>query len=376
MTVAVAATDLARRLAEFCPPRGIDLAGAVVLDGPAPQADHWRAWLDRNLHGDLDYLVRTREERADVRVRNPWARSVLVFAQRYTDGWPEIDDAAGDWLGGVSRYARGDDYHDVLLAAVKAVLRDLAGVWPDLEAHPAVDTGPYLERAWAARAGLGFIGKNACLIHETLGSGLFLAVAPANLLIADLDAAAHPLYQVADRGPAPRPGTDRCGNCTRCLDACPTGAFRAPRILDAGRCLSTWTIEWQGRAPADSRAQQGGRLFGCDICQQVCPWNEKARRCSAGRPSRCAAYAPLAGHTEIDLAALLRLDGEEFRRRFRRTPIWRAHPGGLRRNAIVVAADNGRTDLLEEIRRLASSDPDPDTRDVAAWAATRLEEEA
>ena len=376
MTVTVSATQLARRLAEFCPLRGIDLAGAVVLDGPAPDAEHWHAWLDRDLHGNLDYLVRTREERADARVRNPWARSLLVFAQRYTDGWPAVDDAAGDWLGGVSRYARGADYHDVLLTAVKAVLQDLREVWPDLRAHPAVDTGPYLERAWAARAGLGFIGKNTCLIHETLGSGLFLAVVPTNLILTDLDAVPQPLYQVVDRGPVPRAGTDRCGTCTRCLDACPTGAFVAPRILDAGRCLSTWTIEWQGRAPAELREQQGDRLFGCDICQQVCPWNGKALRGVAQHSSRCDAYAALESHNEVDLAALLRLDTEEFRRRFRRTPIWRAHPEGLRRNALVVAADTGRTDLLEEIRRLAQNDADPDTRDVAAWAATRLEEDA
>ena len=374
MTVAVAAAELARHLAELCPARGLDLAGAAPLDGPAPGAEHWRTWLDRDLHGDLDYLARTRDERADARVRNPWARSLLVFAQRYTDGWPAVDDATGDWLGGVSRYARGADYHDVLLAAVKAVLRDLREIWPELRAHPAVDTGPYLERAWAARAGLGFIGKNACLIHETLGSGLFLAVAPTNLVVADLNAAPHPLYQVADRGPLPRTETDRCGSCTRCLDACPTQAFVAPRILDAGRCLSTWTIEWQGRAPAAAREQQGGCLFGCDICQQVCPWNGKALRGLPQRPSRCDAYAALASHAEVNLGALLRLDAEEFRQRFRRTPIWRAHPDGLRRNALVVAADTGRTDLLEEIRRIAQADADPDTRDVAAWAATCLEE--
>jgi len=376
VTVAVTAADLARRLAASCPPRGIDLAGAAVLDGPDPDAEHWHAWLDRDLHGNLDYLVRTRDERADARARNPWARSLLVFAQRYTDGWPAADDATGDWLGSVSRYARGADYHDVLLAAVKAVLRDLGKVWPELRAHPAVDTGPYLERAWAARAGLGFIGKNACLIHETLGSGLFLAVAPTNLILTDLDAAPHPLYQVADRGPVPRAETDRCGSCTRCLDACPTDAFVAPRILDAGRCLSTWSIEWQGRAPADSREQQGDRLFGCDVCQQVCPWNGKALRGVPQRSSRSDAYSALASHVEVDLAALLRLDAEAFRQRFRRTPIWRAHPEGLRRNALVVAADTGRTDLLEEIRRLAHDDPDPETRDVAAWAATRLEENA
>ncbi len=375
MSPAGSAAELARRLAELCPARGIDLAGAVPLDGPAPGAEHWRRWLDDDLHGDLEYLARTRDERADPRVRNPWAKSLLIFAQRYTDGWPAPDEAQ-DWMRGVSRYARGSDYHDVLLAAVKAVLRDLRETWPELEAHPAVDTGPYLERAWAVRAGLGFVGKNTCLIHETLGSGMFLAVAPTNLVLSDWTGAPHPLFEVAARGSLPREDTDRCGSCTRCLDACPTDAFIDARVLDAGRCLSTWTIEWQGRAPADERDRQGDHLFGCDVCQQVCPWNGKALRGAAGRPTPRDAYAPLQAHAEIDLAGLIGLDAEGFRERFRRTPLWRAHPEGLRRNALVVAANTGRVDLLDEVRRAASEDPDPEVRAVAAWAVNRLEEPA
>ena len=237
-----------------------------------------------------------------------------------------------------------------------------------------MDTGPYLERAWAVRAGLGFVGKNTCLIHESLGSGLFLAVAPTNLVITGWDQAPHPLYEVAARGSLPRADTDRCGSCTRCLDACPTDAFVAPRTLDAGRCLSTWTIEWQGRAPAAERGLQGDHLFGCDICQQVCPWNEKALRGATGRPAPGDAYAPLAAHEEVDLDDLMGLDAEDFRARFRRTPLWRAHPEGLRRNALVVAAGTGRVDLLHEVRRIAQDDPDPDVRAVAAWAVTRLED--
>jgi len=373
----VEAAAVARRLAVCCPEQGLDLVGAVPLAGPAPHAAAWHAWLDQGLDGGLDYLARTRAERADPRRRNPWARSLLVFAQRYTDGWPAADQAPGDWLPHVSRYARGRDYHEVLLVAVRAVLQDLRTGWPGLVAYPAVDTGPYLERDWAVAAGLGFVGKNTCLIHERLGSGLFLAVAPTNLELQDLELAPHPLYEVAPRGPLPREATDRCGRCTRCLEACPTQAFAQPYVLDAGRCLSTWSIEWQGRAPAAERPRQGDRLFGCDVCQQVCPWNARAVRLasSAGAPPPPRPdYDPLAAHAELDLADLLTIDDEAFRRRLRHTPLWRAHPAGLRRNALVVAANTGRVDLLDRVRRVARDDPDPEVRTVAAWAQARLEE--
>lgn len=372
----VPARALADRLAALCPEVGIDLAGAVPIDGPLPHAEAWHRWLDQGRHGGLEYLARTRDERADPRRRNPWARSMLVFAQRYTAGWPATEDAFGDWLPDVARYARGRDYHDVLKRAVGTVVEGLRARWPDLVAYPAVDTGPYLERGWAARAGLGFIGKNTCLIHERLGSGLVLGVAPTNLELTDLADAPTPLYEVATRGPLPNPDVDRCGRCTRCLDACPTGAFVQPRVLDANRCVSTWTIEWQGQAPADGRTSQGDRLFGCDVCQQVCPWNGKALRAAAIglSPPVTAAYEPLPAHAELTLADLIALDPQGFRDRFRHTPLWRAHPSGLRRNALVVAANRGRTDLLEEVRRLAAADPDPDVRAVAAWAAARLEE--
>jgi len=378
--VAVAGAALADELARLCPAAAIDLAGAVPLTGSAPHAEAWRRWLDAGQHGGLDYLERTREERADPRRRNAWARSLLVFGQRYTDGWPatapDHADEAGHWTDLVSRYARGADYHDVLLAAVRQVLRGLARTWPALRAHPATDTGPYLERDWAAAAGLGFVGKNTCLIHERLGSGLFLAIAPTNLELTGLDQAAHPLYESTPRGAPPRPGTDRCGSCTRCLAACPTAAFAGPRVLDAGRCLSTWTIEWHGRAPAAEREVQGDRLFGCDVCQQVCPWNASAARTAARRTPPPPAYATLAAHADLDLGDLLEMDAAAFRARLRRTPLWRAHPEGLRRNVLVVAANTGRRDLRPRILAVAASDPDPEVRAVAAWAAARLAPES
>jgi epoxyqueuosine reductase len=347
----LAANNLAALLAEFCPPARIDLAGAVTLPCPLPHHGHWQKWVAEGRDGGLEYLTRDPEGRADPTRANPGARSLLVFAQRYTDGWPagDADPAAGGsaareapWTSRVSRYARGLDYHDVLLGSIKAVLAGLKRSLPGLQAFPATDTGPYLEREYAWLAGLGFLGHNHCLIHEKMGSGLFLGVALTNLQVDGLprsgEPAVEPLFTARPRRLHP-PNTapwDLCGSCTRCLEACPTVALHPTRGLDANRCLSTWTIEWRGQAPAADRHLQGGLLFGCDICQSVCPWNQRAARRSAGLPPFPAEYGVLPEHGDLKLADLAVLDDDEFRRRFRKTPIWRCHPAGLRRNAEVV----------------------------------------
>jgi len=203
----------------------------------------------------------------------------------------------------------------------------------------AVDSGPYLEREYAWLAGLGFLGRNTCLIHEKLGSGLFLGVALTNLQVQGLPAAGlpavEPLYAAAPRRrrAAPVAPVTRCGTCTLCLDACPTQAILPGGGLDAGRCLSTWTIEWRGQAPVGRDADQGGLLFGCDICQAVCPWNRHAARVPATDQPPRAEYAQLSAHAELSLHDLAVLPDEAFAARLRRSPLWRAHPDGLRRNA-------------------------------------------
>jgi epoxyqueuosine reductase len=387
--VTVTAAELAAELARLCPEHGIELAGAATLPAVLPHEARWRDWLAAGRHGDLDYLARDPAGRADPTRANPWATTLLVFGQRYTDGWSAADtdpSATGDpapdapWTARVARYARGRDYHDVLLGALKRLLGRLRERWPELRAHPATDTGPYLEREWAWLAGLGFLGRNTCLIHERLGSGLFLGVAPTNLAVAGLprpgEPAAEPLYGLVPRrarpvGPVP---ATRCGTCTRCLEACPTGALDLVHGLDAHLCLSTWTIEWRGRAPAAQRAEQGGIVFGCDICQAVCPWNRRAAR-RAGGPLLTDAYAADPAHDEIDLAGLITLADEEFRSRLRRTPLWRAHPAGLRRNALVAAANAGRRDLLAAVEEACAAE-DPETAAVATWARRRLTDAA
>lgn len=335
-------------LDRLAPRHRLDLVGAVALPCPLPHERQWLDWVAAGFHGDLEYLTRDPAGRVDPTVRNPDARSVLVFGQRYTDGWPagDLDPAAGGrpqedlgWVPRVSRYARGRDYHEVLLGDIKGLLKDLQKEIPGLQAFPATDTGPYLEREYAWLAGLGFLGRNHCLIHEKLGSGIFLGVALTNLTIQGLPAAGTPaiapLYSVRHRRlhPPLTAPVDLCGQCTRCLDACPTSALDPLRGLNAHRCLSTWTIEWQGQAPAGQEHLQGGLLFGCDICQSVCPWNQRAAGRKGELPDFPEEYAPLAEHSQVRLEDLAAITDEEFRRRFRHTPLWRCHPEGLRRNA-------------------------------------------
>ena len=377
-------------LQPVCRSHRVDLAGVVGLPRLLPHREAWFAWLAAGRHGDLAYLQREPAERVDPLRRHPWARSVLVFAQRYTNGWPPDDpEAAGGcgegrpWTAGVSRYARGADYHDVLRRAIRAALAELrretdrlagsrgpAG-GSALRAEERVDAGPYLEREWAWLAGLGFFGKNTLLIHPRLGSGLFLGVAVTNLAVTALADAPRPLIgPPATRRPEDDGPASLCGRCRRCLDACPTGALVAPYRLDAGRCLSTWSIEWRGGAPAAERPRQGGLLFGCDVCQQVCPWNHKAARLLTEPPP--PAYAALPAHRDLELADLLVMDAAAFRERFRRTPLWRCHPEGLRRNALIAAANTGRRDLVSRIREVAAADPDPGVRETARWALATL----
>jgi epoxyqueuosine reductase len=381
------ASHLAALLAAVCPARRIDLAGALSLPVGLPHAGAFRSWLAEERHAGLAYLARDPEARCDPSRHSPWARSLLVFAQRYTAGWSADDSSPQDgaargrpWTEGVARYARGLDYHDVLLADVRSVLEGLRTAFFGLRARPAVDTGPYLERELAWLAGLGFWGKNTCLIHERLGSGFFLAVAPTNLAITGLapPGAAAPLFAAAGgerpSSPSPPPAS-RCGRCTRCLDACPTGALRGPFELDARLCIATWSIEWRGRAPAERRREQGGRLFGCDVCQAVCPWNRWAARHAGGLPPPRSAYGTLPRHAEIGLRELLAIPQADFHRRFRRTPLWRAHPEGMRRNALVVAANTGQREFIGQVHRLAGDDPEKEVRAVAGWAAAKLERE-
>ncbi len=354
MGITVSVDELRARLEELCPAERIDLAGVVSLPCELPLAGKFRRWLADGHHGDLEYMLRDPERRLRPVLDQGPGGTLLVFAQGYTRGWHPDDtdpsatgrgDPRAPWTAAVARYARGEDYHDILLKAIKGVLRGLRGRWPDLTAHASCDTGPYLEREYAWLAGLGFLGKNTCLIHEKLGSGLFLGVALTNLELEDVVATdpdgrprTEPLYGVVPRHRRRMTTAylSACGRCTRCIDACPTGALGPDGGLDAGACISNWTIEQQGRVPPDRVVETGGILFGCDICQAVCPWNHRAAERDL-QPVR-AEYDILPGHHQVRLADLAAMDAREFRQLFRHTPLWRCHPEGMRRNAARVLA--------------------------------------
>jgi epoxyqueuosine reductase len=332
---------------------GFDLVGVAPARPPAT-ADRYRTWLESGYHGEMGYLARPDAiaKREDLALVQPGVRSVVTVGANYhTVPLPgELRDDPARGL--VASYAWGDDYHEVLTPR----LRELAGslkalVEAEVEgtvgSRAYVDTGPVLERELGARAGLGFVGKNTHLIHPGLGSWLFLGEL---LTTAELCQAAAANIQ----------GT--CGRCTRCLEACPTGALVAPYVLDARRCISYLTIELRGPIPRALRRPMGNRIFGCDICQEVCPWNRRFARRSA-----VAAFQPRPDAMAPRLLDLLALDDEGFRRRFRGSPIERAKRRGLLRNAAVALGNWGDAAAVPALAR-ALEDSEPLIRGHAAWA--------
>jgi epoxyqueuosine reductase len=288
---------------------GFDLCGIARADA-YPELAYFAEWLARGYAGRMQYLIRTARRRADVRHVLPSARSVIVLGTNYHVDRPysvEISDP-GEAL--IARYARGDDYHAVLarrLDTLLAWMREASG--EPFEVRAYTDTGPVQERAYAQRAGLGWIGKNTCLINPEIGSWIFLSEILCSL---ELE--------------ADEPAFDRCGACSLCLEACPTGAIVEPRVLDATRCLSYLTIELRGEIPDPWRDRIGARIFGCDICQEVCPWNQSPP------VSRDPAWQPRPALDRPRLADLAGLDDVELARVIHGTALTRAGVAGLRRN--------------------------------------------
>ncbi|GMV39698.1 MAG: epoxyqueuosine reductase [Myxococcales bacterium] len=277
--------------------------------GPLAAGPRFVEWLRRGYQGEMDYMEREPERRADPRGARGWARSAIALALDYHTDHPLSVDVPDDRdRGWISRYAWGRDYHYVALKRLRALESTLnAHAETRGRHHWYVDTGPLLEKPLAALAGLGWQGKNTLLIHPKAGSWFFLA-----FLLSDLEL-------VPD---APMP--DLCGTCTRCLDACPTAAFPEPGVLDARRCISYLTIEQEGDIPAEHRGGVGRHVFGCDICQDVCPWNRKAP--TVDEPD----FEPRPGMFHPRLDALLALDEEGFRDAFTRSPVKRRKAAGLR----------------------------------------------
>lgn len=319
------------------------IAPAITPQGAARLDE----WLAAGYAGQMHYIAERRNAYIHPRHVLEGARSVVMLAMHYATAEPT---PASPGTGRVSRYAWGErDYHQVLrdrLHQLADFLRELA---PEALTRGVVDTAPLLEREFAQLAGLGWIGKNTLLLSKTAGSYFFLAA-----LLTDMELDYDQPF-----------AADHCGTCTACIDACPTNAFPQPYVLDATRCISYLTIELQDTIPTELRPGLGEWLFGCDICQDVCPWNHAAPR------SNEPAFAPLADMNPVALLELFSIDDAEFRSRFRHTPLWRAHRRGLLRNAAIVLG-NQRYRPAATALAAALGDEEPLVRSAAAWALGQI----
>ena len=297
---------------------GFDLCGIAPVDS-FPELAFLREWLDRGYAATMGWMARSVDRRADAREVVPGARSVIVTGTLYNVDRPYSRDLPSD-VARISRYAWGDDYHDVLKRRLDQLLAWIRAESPgEFDARAYVDTGPVQERVYAQYAGLGWIGKNACLINPELGSWLFLSEIITTLPL-------EPDTQ----------GLEQCGSCTRCLEACPTGALVEPGVLDSNRCLSYLTIEHRGPIPEEYRLALGTHVYGCDICQEVCPYNQPAPQ------SDDRAWQPRAGLDGPTLAELSQRSDDDWRAVLKGSPMKRAKIDGLRRNVAIAIANGGR----------------------------------
>src|ERR1700686_4951260 len=350
----VFAEDIARTAKRAAADAGFDLAGiAPVRTEDLPELNAFVEWVEAGRAGEMKSLE-TRTETGELRRASatnaaPWVRSMVVCALNYSADKPYSVEAADPPRGWISRYAWGSqDYHDALLPRlrqVEAVIQQHAAErGHGVETRSYVDTGPILERVYARHAGIGWIGKNTCIIHQKLGSWLFLGVILTSLEL-----------------PADTAAPDRCGSCTRCIDACPTQAIVAPGKLDARLCIAYLTIEKRGTVPAELRTAMGHHIFGCDICQDVCPWNRRAPvtpvpNFQPRRRDELSLFAP-------ELEWLISLSEEEFRAMFRGSPVKRTKWRGLVRNACIAIGNSGLRpgepryeEFCARLSKLAASD--------------------
>ena len=328
-----------------------------------PELHYVEDWIEDGRAGEMEYLKRRDQDnrllRSSLRVAVPWARSVIVCAANYNADAPKSIDPAPPDAAWIARYAwtgfghpdaKPSDYHDVLLARLKKLEQNLQQQLGPFESRCYVDTGPLVERLYARYAGIGWIGKNTCILDQELGSWLFLAV-----IITSIELPPTPL----------RLPEDRCGSCTRCIDACPTGALVAPYQMDASLCIAYLTIEKRGPIPEPLRPQMGRQVFGCDICQDVCPWN---RRAPVSADPELAARRELVNPA---LAWLAELDAESFRTLFRQSPVQRAKLNGLLRNVAIAMGNSGLASYRPKLQEWAAG-TDPVLAEAARWALTRL----
>lgn len=320
---------------------GADLAG-IAPARPLPEAAAYQKWLEEGMQGSMDYMARNTESREDITHWYPEAKSVLVCGFSYADN---SSRQAPPGHGRLARYAALPDYHPELKERMKGILLWLKERAPETDGRIFVDTSPLLERLYARYAGLGWVGKNTMLIAPRLGSYFFIAGIALNLELA-----------------FDQPTPDHCGTCNRCLEACPTDAFPEPKVLDAGRCIAYFTIEHRGKIPEEFRPGIGDWVMGCDVCQEVCPWNRFALAGPVFKP---------AIETSLPLEDLTGLDDSAFKKRFGHTPLSRAKRRGIARNALLAMGNSGDQAYRPALERFAQ-DPDPVLREQAAWSLARL----
>jgi epoxyqueuosine reductase len=338
--------DLAREV-------GFDLVGISPIV-PPPHGESFSEWLRRGFAGEMAYLERGANKRLHPGDFLPWAKSIVSVALNYYAPLHREDAPKDGLRGWISRYAWGDDYHEIMETRLAELLSKIrAEVGESVEGRAYVDTGPVLEREFSALAGIGWIGKNTTLIHPRRGSWFFLGE-----LFLDLELTSD------------RSIRDRCGGCDLCIRACPTGALVGPYLLDSRRCISYLTIELKGSMPREMRPLVGDHIFGCDICQDVCPYNTKARSCTE------EGFYPREEHYAPNLIPLLALTEDEFRRRFKGSPIRRAKRRGLLRNVAVALGNLRREEAVPALRRALLEDQEPLVRGHAAWALGQIGGEA
>ncbi|HEV8717350.1 MAG TPA: tRNA epoxyqueuosine(34) reductase QueG [Candidatus Binatia bacterium] len=324
---------------------GFTLCGFTRLT-PLPRAQFLTDWLAQGYAGDMGYLARAPERRWDPAIPFPQASSVICLGYPYAPPRLPAIDWRRELRGRVAAYAAGADYHDTIKSKLLTLIRFLADRYPDVWARPYVDTGPLLEREWAVRSGLGWFGKNTMLLHKRAGSWFFLAE-----ILVSLELEGEGI-----------PGS-HCGKCTRCLTDCPTGALAEGYVLKAPLCISYLTIEHRGSIPRELRPKLGNWIFGCDVCQEVCPWNEKFGR---SRDDLVEELFP-------SLPFLMSLDEAGFRARFAHSAIRRAKRRGLLRNVAVALGNSGNPEAIAPLRA-ALRDPEPVVRTHAAWALGQFDE--
>lgn len=329
-----------------------DLVGICPAVAPPGLAEFY-SWLDTGYSGEMDYLPARREAYADPSHVLDGVRSIVMLASRYASASSGEDSHAAETKGRIARYAASDrDYHDVIHKRLKAARKYFQEEFPDRKFRGVVDTAPLLERDFARLAGLGWQGKNTMLISRTHGSWFFLSA-----ILTDMTLEYDQPFE-----------SDHCGTCTACLDACPTDAFVEPHLLDATRCISYWTIESQKLPPLELREKFDSWVFGCDVCQEVCPWNRKS---NAWIPEQETEDHWLAGQKTdwslTEMHQILNFSEKEFRDRFRKTPFWRSKRRGIIRNILIVLG-NIRSDASLPFLKQALKDPDPLVRAAAVSA--------